>query len=88
MPVVIFLKVLWASFVQMGSYGCSGIDTLYYIPVNPAKIPAPSGHTTSKQRWFNVDSTSWRWINVESTFFQRCVPNGLFLLAYFFFVRN
>ena len=36
----------------------------------------PSGHTTSKQRRFNVDSMSWRSFNVESMLFQRYVPAG------------
>ena len=39
----------------------------------------PSGHTTSKQRRFNVDSMSWRWVNVEWTLFQRNVPAGILL---------
>ena len=41
----------------------------------------PSGHTT-KQRRFNVDSTSWYWINVELTLFQRCVPAGGCLIKF------
>ena len=36
----------------------------------------PDGHTTLKQRRFNVDSMSWHWLNVESTLFQRCVLAG------------
>ena len=33
----------------------------------------PSGHTTLKQRRFNVDPTYWRWINVESTFLHKII---------------
>ena len=52
-----------------------------------AMINLPSGHTTLKQRQFNVDSTSWRWINVESILFQCCVPAGLSSLISAFTVR-
>ena len=52
-----------------------------------ASLWVPSGHTTSKQHQFNVESMPWRWINVESMLLQRCVPAGyrlpLIFLNYF-----
>ena len=52
---------------RKGSYICPEFIGISFLP---------SGHTTSKQRRFKVDSTPWRRINIESTLFKRCVPIG------------